>query len=326
MKNKTVIWISFIVGLLAFIYAMWEFSFDDILNNHYGTLEMVFLYILVVLIIQVLLTYRWKIILNSQGIQMNIFELNNIRMAGQAISFLTPAARLGGEPVKAAILAKKKKLTYKKSLSSIVIDKSLDISSSGIFFVLGIFLLLLTFSVNPQTYTVLVPVAAGILAIIFVFNYYMIKGRTLLERIISILGLNKITKVYDYIVKIEEPMIFFYKKDFRKFLKATLISATTWFFMFIEYSILARIVGVNIGIVEVFVIVSVIGLAYIVPIPMALGALELGQVGVFRFLGLGASAGIALALIVRIKDIVLSIIGLFLVGFYGVKLKEVWEK
>jgi uncharacterized membrane protein YbhN (UPF0104 family) len=96
--------------------------------------------------------------------------------------------------------------------------------------------------------------------------------------------------------------------------------------MFFEYKFATTLLGINVGVIEIFFIVSFIGMAILFPIPMAIGALEAGQISAFAIIGLQASAGIALAFLVRAKDIVTALIGMILLAFYGFHVPKVVQR
>jgi uncharacterized membrane protein YbhN (UPF0104 family) len=61
------------------------------------------------------------------------------------------------------------------------------------------------------------------------------------------------------------------------------------------------------------------GAAYIFPFPMAIGALEASQVTVFKIMKIPISSGIAMALLIRGKDLLFSFYGLIIYIYYKMK-------
>jgi len=53
-----------------------------------------------------------------------------------------------------------------------------------------------------------------------------------------------------------------------------------------------------------------------------LGILEGGQASLFKFTNMDVSKGIALSIIIRIKDLFISLIGLFYIFNYGIMIKK----
>jgi uncharacterized membrane protein YbhN (UPF0104 family) len=99
-----------------------------------------------------------------------------------------------------------------------------------------------------------------------------------------------------------------------------MLSLLSWAIMFIEYKIVLTIVGYpDASLASVFLIISLLGAAYLVPIPMALGSLEASQVSAFALTSMRSAAGVALALVVRAKDLAWAIIAFIALSFFGFK-------
>lgn len=330
-RRKLFILISVFLGLAALSYIFSVISLEDVYSALKGaTFQLVILFLLVQLLLFLTLTWRWKIVLESQGIKsVGLFRLLGYRLAGYAISFITPAAKLGGEPVRAWLLSKKEHIPFKKALSGVVIDKTIDLSTAGVFFILGVLLVLISYAIDPQIRQILIAVALIFLALVILFNYRMMKGKNFFYKTFTFTGLSKIKRLEGLKKKIEEfekPIIKFYHKDHKHFYQTILISGLSWVLMFIEYSILGDMIGLNLSLIEIFLIVSFVGIAIILPIPMALGTLEAGQIGAFGIIGLSAAAGLALAILVRVKDMVFALAGLIILGIHGLKIKDAVEK
>ncbi len=330
-KKKLFILASLIIGLLAIAYIFSAIPWEEIHDALRGaTFHLVILFLLVQLLLFLTLTWRWKIVLESQGIKnIGVFKLLGYRIAGYAISFITPAAKLGGEPVRAWLLSKKENIPFRKALSGVVIDKTIDLSTAGVFFILGVLLVLISYAISPEIRQILILVAIIFLFLVILFNYRMMKGKDFFYKAFTFTGLSKIKKLDSFkqkLIDFEKPIIKFYHKDKKHFIQTILVSALSWLLMFIEYSILGDMVGVNLSLIEIFLIVSFVGVAIILPVPMALGTLEAGQIGAFGLIGLSAATGLALALLVRVKDIVFAVAGLIILGIHGLKIKDAVKK
>ncbi len=330
-KRKLFVTLSVLIGLLAIAYIFSVISLDDVYNALKGaTFHLVILFLLVQLLLFLTLTWRWQVVLESQGIKnISVFKLLSYRLAGYAISFITPAAKLGGEPVRAWLLSKKEYIPFRKAMSGVVIDKTIDLSASAVFFVFGALLVLISYAISPQIRQILIIAAIIFLAIVIIFNYRMMRGKDFFYKLFTFTGLSKVKSLDGFkkkLIDFEGPIIKFYHKDKKHFFQTIIISAMAWILMFIEYSILGDMVGVNLSLIEIFLIVSLVGVAIILPVPMALGTLEAGQIGAFGIIGLGAATGLALAILVRIKDIVFAVTGLLILGFHGLKIKDAVKK
>ena len=72
--------------------------------------------------------------------------------------------------------------------------------------------------------------------------------------------------------------------------------------------------GIAGSFIQAFGLLTVARLAFLTPLPGALGALEAGQVFAFSALGFPAAAAIALILFVRTRDVSLGVLGLVVGG------------
>lgn len=327
-SKKAVVVFSVLIGILALWYIFSQISFESVLQTLEGaTWQQILVYSIIQVVMFFLLSYRWKLVLNSQGINnVSLFRLNNYKLVGYGVSYITPSAKIGGEPVRAGLLSSREGIPFDKALSTVVIDKTLELTTSVLFFVIGGIFMLMFFAI-PKKLGIVVIVVSILLVIIFgIFNYRMIMGKSFFLKVFRLLGLSKIKKLKKFTKKLgdfEKLVIKFYHKD-RKFLMYTfLVSLVAWALMFLEFGIAGLMVGQNLSALQIFLIFSFVGAAYLVPIPMALGALEAGQISVFSLVDVKTATGVALSLLVRLKDIIISAIGLLLLTFYGLKFKEV---
>ncbi len=328
VNKRNIIIFSLVAGIIAVWYVFSTVSWSDVVNAFSGaTLELVLYYVLVQLGLMAVMTVRWQVILNSQGFKgMNVFKLNNYRLVGQAISFITPSAKLGGEPVRAGLLSSKEGIPFDKALSSVVIDKTLEVSTSGAFFIIGGLFILLSFVVSPDLKYMILGLSLFFLILVFLFNYRVMRGKHFFHTFFDIIKLTKIKSLKKFMKKVKDfelLIIKFYHKDRVHFLYTLLISLVGWILMFVEYYIAGKILGQELSLLQIFLVFSFVGAAYIVPVPMALGALEAGQMSVFNLLKIGTATGLALSLIIRVKDMFLAGIGILLLFIFGLNFKKV---
>jgi len=82
----------------------------------------------------------------------------------------------------------------------------------------------------------------------------------------------------------------------------------------IEYYLMVHFLGVQLNAVQVFAALTVMQIAFLMPLPGGLGALEASQVFAFGAFGQPASAAISLTLLMRARDILNGGLGLLLAG------------
>ena len=127
-------------------------------------------------VIMILLqTWRWLLIVRSTGRKVPFSRALQYKIIGYGISFLTPTPKIGGEPIRAALL-EREGLTYRKSLATIIIDKVIDISTMGVLFVFGATVSILSFALPKELITLLISLSAVILGVIILFYYKMLQN------------------------------------------------------------------------------------------------------------------------------------------------------
>lgn len=325
--KKILISLSVISGVIALWIILKLIPFKDILNSFSTASPFLIIgYIVVSTGIMVSLAWRWKIILKSQGIDLPFYKLLNYRIIGYGVSYLTPAAKLGGEPVRAAMLGRHG-IGFSKALSSVVIDKTIEASLNGLFFFFGVIIVLFSFALPNKAEIFLLVLASILLLMVIVFYQRMMSGKGIIKQLCKILRLDKIK--HFNMAKVEEfesMLIKFYKEDKPNFVLAILISMLSWVFMFLEFKFALLILGHDVSFMAIFLIVSFIGAAVLVPVPMALGVLEASQIAVFSLININTATGVALAFLVRARDLIWTVIGMLMLSYYGIKIIKTIKK
>lgn len=315
-----------IIGVIATYLIIKQYGLKNIISFYINfNIWLLLLYFLIVFIIFLILTWRWNIILLSRGHKVEFKKLFIYRLIGQSINFFAPGPRVGGEPTQAALL-KKHKIKFTEGLSTIMIDKIIDSTTCGILFLIGAVFVSMHYTIPKNATTYMIFGGIAFLTIIILFYYRMLNDKHFFLNIFKILQLNKIKnktfkKLEKKIEEIELIMIKFYKHDKKIFIITILITLLSWVAMFIEYKVATSLLGLDLGFLELFFIITFIGMAMLFPVPMAVGALEAGQISAFNMIGLVGSGGVALAFLVRIKDFMWGAVGITLLALFGFDVK-----
>jgi uncharacterized membrane protein YbhN (UPF0104 family) len=91
---------------------------------------------------------------------------------------------------------------------------------------------------------------------------------------------------------------------------ASLISIGLWVGMIGEYWLLTWFLGLRLTLSETISAMVAARLSFLTPLPGGLGVFEASQMLAMRLLGQPESAGLALALIIRFRDLLFGVIGL----------------
>jgi len=319
--------LSAIIGIVIIIFLFWYIRVDEILKafSHFSLVNLV-LFIIVSIAIMVSLTWKWSIILKSQGYKVPFSKLFVYKLAGFGVSYVTPSAHMGGEPVRAYLLSHNHNIEFKKSLSSVVIDKSLDLSLDGFFACITIIFILFTFTIPEKTAIIMIFSFFAMMGAMYAFYHLTVTEKGFFTTCFRLLKLNKwkITKKYEKDIKgMEFHLIQFFKYNKKGFRNASLAFLLTWILMFFEYKLALLLLGYNASFAAVFIVFSLVGLAYIIPVPAALGALEFGQSSASAILGVSKGVGLALSIVIRSRDMIWVFLGLSYLALRKIKFKDI---
>jgi len=317
MKRRIFIALSMLVGLAIFITVLIQnFEVFQTLGqlNYIYFIPYLFFSFLIVLI-HVL---RWKLILFSHNKRINFFQLLLYKISGFSVSYFTPSAQIGGEPVRARFL-KKHDMKFHQGLSAVMIDKFIEIAISVLLGIVGFFFLILKFTVSDNT-TLLI-LFALIFAVIGVLVFYkrMIDKKPFISYFFRFSKHKKIFKIRRTMEKSEKMVSLFFTRKKKMLLASFLLTMINFFIMFLEFHFLFMVFGITSDIGKIFMVVTVVGISYIMPIPAALGVMEVSEAGLFSILGLEPSTGVGLSLIVRFKDSIIALLGLGYLANKGIK-------
>ena len=76
----------------------------------------------------------------------------------------------------------------------------------------------------------------------------------------------------------------------------------------------SRLIGLEGSLLQIFLVIAGVSIAYFMPLPAALGVLETIQIFVFALFNSTAASAVALSILVRIKDVWWTLLGLGLLS------------
>jgi MFS family permease len=106
----------------------------------------------------------------------------------------------------------------------------------------------------------------------------------------------------------------FTRRHFGSMLAAILASALAMTCMWAEYWLMARFISINLSGVQALAGLTIVQLAFMLPLPAGLGALEASQVFIMGAMGFPPAAGLTMSLLMRGRDILFGGLGLIRAG------------
>ena len=262
---------------------------------------------------------RWAVILETYDIKIPLGNLFLYRLAGFSAGYITAMPYLSIDPVRLMLL-KRHNLKTKEGISSIFIDRAMQISTDIIFGVVGITLLLLHFSLSRNLEISLLILIIFSTAFLGMYFYRMSRGKPFFSLPLGIGLLQRhagIRKLKRYIEDVERLVHEFFSRNTLATIKITIFSLIYFFMVVAEFAVGTRIFGFNLSLVALFILPTAVGIAYNIPIPFSLGVLEVSQLTSAGIIGFDRIIAVSLSLLVRLKDVIRVAIGLLALLYFG---------
>ena len=265
--------------------------------------------------IYMLVTLRWWIIIRAGRKTISYLPLLLVRVAVFGVSYFTLGPQIGGEPLQVLYLQRKYGMTYTRATSTVIMDKLLEFLANFFLLVFGLMALLqvgvLSVSAS-RTLVSLIPLAA-LLAWPPLHILLMIRGvfpvGAALRLVFSRLGNPKWMR---FIIASERMAGMFCRRYPRELLMAVVASLLAGAGMVAEYALIASFLGINLHGWQTLAAWTTSWLAFLVPLPGGLGALEASQVFTLGAFEISAALAIGVTLLIRARDLLIGGLGLAL--------------
>lgn len=263
-------------------------------------------FVLISLLNFVLYSWRWQIIINAHLPKEQHVPLHRVymhRMSGFAVSYLTPAAQVGGEPVRIAMLSTEG-VALREATSSVVLDIAFELSAYIIFILAGVMLAILEGLGESRSFIIILSGLAISLLTLLTFFGTMSYGKGFFSKMFRMLGLHRfarLKKIDRAIRDTEQMMSGFLAGHPGRLFTVSFLSLAVISFRVIEVFYIAYFLGINFNFAQAFLVSTLPGIALLLPVPAGLGLFEGGFSAVFALLGVPLSA-VAFALVIRLRD------------------------
>jgi glycosyltransferase 2 family protein len=262
-------------------------------------------------------TLSWHLTLQSGRRGWKWFSsLWNVLVAGEALNSVTPGASVGGEPLKVALMKKSHGISYRETTSSLMLQVTVQNLGLIPFVVIGICFMLAMDGV-PASYALatgatLAVFSAGIAA------FFLVQRHKVFTRAATWLGRGRwgerARSLLDMVHEFEDRLIAFYRGQPRRFAVVVVLEFATWVITAAEVLVALYFLDFPVSWAAAWMITAVVCLvrATLFFVPGNVGTQEVGFVVMGGMVIGSPEAGLALALIIRFREILWVIWGLVL--------------
>lgn len=263
------------------------------------------------------LTGRWAWVLHGLGERLSIagtLRLAASRLAGFAVSYLTPGPQFGGEPVQLALARRWTGLNYTRGSASLLLDKSFELAGNFAFLGVGVLAWIPGIGGGSLGSAALfLPALLVLLPIAYLAAAF--SGRRPLSALAARLPVRWRarpwhTRLLAFLAASEAEVTAYGRRPWRALLQVLLSFATVWSLSVLEQWLTLRFLGLSFGLSQTLLLQAGVKLAMLLPFPGALGALEVAQRTLFGWLGYAPETALALSLYVRARDLSFALAGL----------------
>lgn len=320
--------IFFIIGLIVLALMVTQLNFDEVYEGvqraGYWFLAVVALWA----VLYIFNTAAWWLIINSQSApasdkqpsHVSFLWLYKITISGFALNYATPGGLMGGEPYK--IMSLSPKIGTERATSSVILHTMTHIFSHFWFWLISCVLFVMTETLNVLTSSILVLVTLFCLTAIWFFIKGYKKGiaRTVMTILSHIPFIKKwaqrmIERYSDNLTTIDHQIASLHNQNRRTFVLAVLLELSCRIVSALEIMFVLLVIMPEVNFVQCILILAFTSLIanMLFFIPLQLGGREGGFLMSVNGLGMTASAGIFVALIVRLRELIWTGIGLLLI-------------
>jgi uncharacterized protein (TIRG00374 family) len=254
---------------------------------------------------------NWRALLVASGERVPFGEVLGARIAGYAVSYLTPAGNIGGETVRIFCLDS---VGRNKALATVVVDKTVEFLAGLSTVALSVVFLITEFALPRRQK---IELFAAIAALLLVLIFLVLKQKQgLFTWALDTLKKIKIRIPFfenrrDKILETDAHISDFYGRNRKLFL--VLFSsyfAQAWLWALEIYLTFRFLGGPAPTFFKCFLIVTLGSFYTFLPVPGSMGVYELTYVSLFALLRIEMSAGMAVILIRRFVGLIWAGIGL----------------
>lgn len=264
---------------------------------------------------------RWQILGRAMDAQLSLVRLFRLRQAGGAVSFLTPGPHFGGEPLQLYWLHKHFRLSLHRAVAMLGLDRFMETGVNIAVLLAGVLMLLGTTLLPVGDWLQISAILTAVLLLMLMATTVVLRHPQWLAQHFRPLaqrwhnagetGPNKnkgnteggwlaLVNLMRSALSHQRPRLWL----------ALMLSLAGWVALVVELLVLMTLLGISPTWLEIVLVMVSMRLAMLLPVPGGIGTIEASVLWSFRLLGLPVSAAAGLIALIRLRDVVVLLIGL----------------
>lgn len=262
---------------------------------------------------------RYWIILRAQGYSLPFLTLTRYRIAVFGVSYFTSGLQFGGEPLQVYLVSRYHGVPGSVAVAATALDKMIELLVNFAVLAFGALAVVETrmfAGVAPEV------VAGPVFALVALPAGFLVSAwlgwkplTWLLARLPGrVRDRPAFGRVFSSVEAAETQVTDFCRRQPGPFLWALAATAVSWAFILFEYWLGVACLGVELTFTQLIAVMTLNRLAFLIPLPAGLGALETSLVMAFTALGFSPAVGVGQGVLVRARDVPLGLLGLYWAG------------
>lgn len=313
---------SFLYGLLALCllwFVLRQVSLAELVAL-WGRLRWYQLVLLILLNLLVLLTMvqRWSLLLRAEGYRLPFLSLFGYRLTAFGVTYFTPGPQFGGEPLQVYLVQRRHQVPLQSAVAAVTLDKVLEMIVNFGFLVGGALLLLRQEGTAATMGSEALVIAVALLSLPLGLLIAYLRGQhplgSMFERLQNRLQSTRLRGALPALATLaagERQVVLLCRNSAATILLAFVVTLVGLALMIIEFAYAAHILGATLLPTEVIGVLLAARLAYLLPMPAGLGTFETSLVLAFQFFHYDATVALALGMLIRTRDTLLGLLGLW---------------
>ncbi len=265
-----------------------------------------------------LFTGRWWLFLLAQGYRLPFPRLVGYRLAAFGVSYFTPGPHFGGEPLQVYLVTRRHAVPVEASIAAVTMDKLFELLTNFTFLTVGLAFALQqqilpsSLGVQAVRYALLLLLAPLALLVALWFGKHPLSS--LLRLVMGVWSNAMIVRWHAALRRSETLVSGLCRRRPRVLLVALAVSVLSWVAIIGEYWLMTHLLGLNLTLDQAILALIAARIAILLPVPAGLGTLEASQIIAMEFLGLPGAVGAGIGLLIRLRDILFGLFGLWIGG------------